>query len=86
MTAWDLKKVWPEVEFHIVPDAGHSAKEVGIFNMLVKVCHFRCHPHAKLIDCRRLRTSSQTSSEVVDCGSTFTFPRGQETPPSPGGD
>ncbi|EPQ52870.1 proline iminopeptidase [Gloeophyllum trabeum ATCC 11539] len=36
-TAWALKKVWPEIEFHIVPDAGHSAREPGIAALLVKV-------------------------------------------------
>eukprot|EP00128_Syssomonas_multiformis_P008602 Colp12_sorted_trinity150504_noHs@11764 len=35
-TAWDLKKQWPEAEFHIVPDAGHSAKEPGIRSLLVQ--------------------------------------------------
>lgn len=35
-TAWDLKKVWPEIEFHIVPDAGHSSREVGTSDLLVK--------------------------------------------------
>lgn len=37
-TAYALKKVWPEIrEFHIVPDAGHSAREPGIRKLLVKV-------------------------------------------------
>ncbi|TFK47682.1 proline iminopeptidase [Heliocybe sulcata] len=35
-TAWALKKVWPEIEFHIVPDAGHSSREPGIAALLVK--------------------------------------------------
>lgn len=35
-TAWDLKKVWPEIEFHVVPDAGHSSREVGTSGLLVK--------------------------------------------------
>jgi len=35
-TAWDLKKVWPEIELHIVPDAGHSSREPGIQKLLVK--------------------------------------------------
>jgi hypothetical protein len=34
-TAWDLKLVWPEIELHIVPDAGHSAEEVGTKALLV---------------------------------------------------
>jgi len=36
-TAWELKKVWPEIELHFVPDAGHSAREVGTSKLLVEV-------------------------------------------------
>lgn len=35
-TAWALKKVWPEITLHIVPDAGHSARETGIAKLLVE--------------------------------------------------
>ncbi|KIY42859.1 peptidase S33, proline iminopeptidase 1, partial [Fistulina hepatica ATCC 64428] len=35
-TAWALKKVWPEAALHIVPDAGHSAREGGIQKLLVE--------------------------------------------------
>ncbi|KAH9902859.1 proline iminopeptidase [Cubamyces lactineus] len=35
-TAYDLKKVWPELTLHIVPDAGHSSREPGIAKLLVK--------------------------------------------------
>ncbi|ELU16211.1 hypothetical protein CAPTEDRAFT_158387 [Capitella teleta] len=35
-TAWQLHKRWPEAEFFLVPDAGHSAREEGIKSML---CH-----------------------------------------------
>lgn len=35
MSAWDLHKSWPEAEFKVVPDAGHSANEVGIAAELV---------------------------------------------------
>ncbi|KAI0635737.1 proline iminopeptidase [Trametes polyzona] len=35
-TAYDLKKVWPEITLHIVPDAGHSAREPGTAKLLVK--------------------------------------------------
>ncbi|CAM0954613.1 unnamed protein product [Alopecurus aequalis] len=35
MSAWDLHKAWPEAEFKVVPDAGHSAIEVGITAELV---------------------------------------------------
>jgi proline iminopeptidase len=34
--AWDLKKAWPEAELHIIPDAGHSARETGILAKLVE--------------------------------------------------
>ena len=30
MTAWDLHTAWPEAEFVVVDDAGHSATEPGI--------------------------------------------------------
>jgi len=32
-----LKKVWPEVELQVVPDAGHSSREIGTAKMLVEV-------------------------------------------------
>lgn len=35
MSAWDLHKAWPEAEFKVVPDAGHSANEPGITAELV---------------------------------------------------
>jgi proline iminopeptidase len=35
MTAWDLHRAWPEADFHVVPDAGHSALEPGIAHELV---------------------------------------------------
>ncbi|KLO17410.1 peptidase S33, proline iminopeptidase 1 [Schizopora paradoxa] len=35
-TAYALKKVFPEAELHIVPDAGHSARETGIAKLLVE--------------------------------------------------
>ena len=34
-TAWDLHRRWPEADFRIVPDAGHSALEPGITHELV---------------------------------------------------
>lgn len=34
-TAWDLHRAFPEAEFMIVPDAGHSAREPGIARALV---------------------------------------------------
>jgi len=40
-TAWALKKVWPEITLHIVPDAGHSSRELGITKLLVEVRRFQ---------------------------------------------
>jgi proline iminopeptidase len=34
--AWDLHKAWPESRLHIIPDAGHSAKEAGILTKLIE--------------------------------------------------
>ncbi len=34
-SAWDLHRAWPEADFRIVPDAGHSSKETGIIHELV---------------------------------------------------
>jgi proline iminopeptidase len=36
VTAYELHKRWPEAEFIIVQDAGHSASEPGIVSQLVK--------------------------------------------------
>ncbi|MDD7961100.1 prolyl aminopeptidase [Microbacterium thalli] len=35
MTAWDLHRAWPDAEFVMVDDAGHSAAEPGIAAALV---------------------------------------------------
>ena len=35
-SAWDLHRAWPEADFHIVPDAGHSAFEAGNTHELIK--------------------------------------------------
>ncbi|EIM90867.1 proline iminopeptidase [Stereum hirsutum FP-91666 SS1] len=35
-TAWQLKKVWPEITLNIVPDAGHSSRERGTTKLLVE--------------------------------------------------
>ncbi len=35
VSAWDLHRAWPEAEFRLVPDAGHSAFEPGITHELV---------------------------------------------------
>jgi proline iminopeptidase len=34
-TAWALHKAWPEADFRVVPDAGHSAFEVGNTHELI---------------------------------------------------
>jgi proline iminopeptidase len=34
-TAWDLHRVWPEADFRLVPDAGHSAFEISNIHELV---------------------------------------------------
>lgn len=34
-SAFDLHRAWPEADFRIVPDAGHSCKELGIIHELV---------------------------------------------------
>jgi len=35
VTAWDLHKAWPEAEFMIIPDAGHSFSEPGILDAII---------------------------------------------------
>ncbi|HIK07680.1 MAG TPA: prolyl aminopeptidase [Trichormus sp. M33_DOE_039] len=35
-SAWELHQAWPEAEFIIVPDAGHSMSEVGIRSALIE--------------------------------------------------
>jgi len=35
-SAWALHRAWPEAEFRLVPDAGHSAFEPGIIHELVE--------------------------------------------------
>lgn len=35
-SAWDLHRAWPEAEFHLIPDAGHSLSEKGITKVLVE--------------------------------------------------
>ncbi|HEY6190318.1 MAG TPA: prolyl aminopeptidase [Pyrinomonadaceae bacterium] len=36
MSAWELHRAWPEAEFHIIPDAGHSVTEPGIASALIE--------------------------------------------------
>lgn len=35
-SAWELHRAWPEAEFIVVPDAGHSMTEPGILSALVE--------------------------------------------------
>ncbi len=35
-TAWDLHRAWPEAEFQVIADAGHSAFETGNTDALVR--------------------------------------------------
>jgi proline iminopeptidase len=36
MSAWELHRAWPEAEFQIIKDAGHSVTEPGIASALVE--------------------------------------------------
>jgi proline iminopeptidase len=36
VSAWELNQAWPEAEFIVVPDAGHSMSEPGIRNALIE--------------------------------------------------
>jgi proline iminopeptidase len=38
VTAHELARAWPDAEYHIIPDAGHSAWEPGIRAALVAAC------------------------------------------------
>ena len=35
-SAWDLHKVWPEADFHLIQDAGHSLTEPGITSKILE--------------------------------------------------
>jgi proline iminopeptidase len=35
-TAWALHKAWPEADFEIIPDAGHTATEPGLTDALIR--------------------------------------------------
>jgi proline iminopeptidase len=36
ISAWDLHRKFPEADFHVVQDAGHSMTEAGIASKLVE--------------------------------------------------
>ena len=41
ISAWELHQAWPEAEFHIIKDSGHSMTEPGIAEKLVQLTeHF----------------------------------------------
>lgn len=45
-SAWELHKAWPEADFRVVADAGHSAFEPGIVHELITATdRFRSLPH-----------------------------------------
>jgi len=58
-TAWDLHKAWPEADFRIVPDAGHSAFEPGITHELIAATD----RYARLADRPTSEAASETGSE-----------------------
>jgi proline iminopeptidase len=35
-SAWDLHRAWPEADFRVVPDAGHSITEPGVIHELIE--------------------------------------------------
>jgi len=38
ISAWELHQAWPEAEFIVIPDAGHSMTESGIQTALLDAC------------------------------------------------
>jgi len=45
-SAWDLHKVWPEADFVVVQDGGHSSGEAGIVSELVRATEkFKYYPY-----------------------------------------
>ncbi|MGB5102972.1 MAG: prolyl aminopeptidase [Steroidobacteraceae bacterium] len=45
-TAWELHRAWPEADFRVVPDAGHSALEPGNLHELVSATDRYAHATA----------------------------------------
>lgn len=39
-SAWELHRAWPEAQFQIIQDAGHSATEAGILDALMRATDF----------------------------------------------
>ncbi|MEQ1602296.1 MAG: prolyl aminopeptidase [Methylophilaceae bacterium] len=49
LTAWQLKLAMPHAIFHMVPDAGHSAMEIGTRSALIAATEqFKCAPDSDL--------------------------------------
>lgn len=44
VSAWELHQAWPEADFRLVPDAGHSAFETGISHELISATDRFAHP------------------------------------------
>ena len=61
-TAYALKKAWPEITLHIVPDAGHSSREPGTSKLLVKV---RSEPVFLRRRCSRCRGAELMIAELL---------------------
>lgn len=40
LSAWELHRAWPEANFTITPDAGHSATEPGTLDALIRATDF----------------------------------------------
>ena len=40
VSAWELHQAWPEAEFHIIKDSGHSMTEPGIAEKLVQLTEY----------------------------------------------
>ncbi|THH14269.1 hypothetical protein EW146_g6042 [Bondarzewia mesenterica] len=71
-TAYALKKVWPEITLHIVPDAGHSSREPGTSKLLVQVGIMlpssvsTLHTDAQSDNSRRLTSSLISDTKLYD--------------------
>lgn len=42
VSAWELHRAWPEAKFEVIPDAGHSASEVGILDAIMRATDDFC--------------------------------------------
>jgi len=60
-TAWDLHRRWPEADFRVVPDAGHSAHEAGNTHELVGATDRFANPRARPAGAARGRRGRRPS-------------------------